>query len=415
MKAVILAIGDELVLGQNVDTNSAWISARLVERGIFTVFHKTVPDDQPAIVAAIREAAELADVVIVTGGLGPTADDLTRQALAEVMQAPLELHAPSLEKMKGFFRKLGRPMPDTNSIQAMCPRGAEILENDFGTAPGLKARLGRATVLIFPGVPKEMKGMFDRHALPALPGQSGRTILTAIVNAFGAGESVVAEKLGELMRRDRNPLVGTTVSAGIIAVRIRSDFESVERARQALAETVQAVEERLGDLVFSRGDVTLPQVVGERLRQKGRSVVTVESCTGGLLAKLFTDGAGSSDYFRGGWVVYANDMKQGQLQVPAAMLDAYGAVSEPVARTMAEQGLAAGRADYALAVTGVAGPSGGSAEKPVGTVWLALAVRRGPEVQVQAERFSFPGDREMVRDRSAKMALDMLRLELLRG
>ena len=415
MNAVILGIGDELVLGQIVDTNSAWLSAQLSGHGVMTLYHKTVADDVEATVDAVREAARAADLVIVTGGLGPTQDDLTREALARVLDAPLELHPPSVERIERFFRGIGRPMLDINRVQALCPRGAEMLDNDWGTAPGILARVGGARVFAFPGVPREMFGMFDRYVLPVVQGQSGRAILTEALRTFGAGESAVAEKLGDLMRRDRNPTVGTTASAGIVTVRIRSDFDSAAEAERQLAATTKLAQERLGDWVFGRGDTTLARVVGECLMQERCTVATAESCTGGLVGKMLTDIAGSSAWYVGGWVVYSNLLKEQELGVSADTLERHGAVSEPVARVLAEQALARTGSDYALSLTGIAGPDGGTSDKPVGMVWFALAGRGDARPVVKAECFRFPGAREVVRERAALTALNMLRLELLRA
>jgi nicotinamide-nucleotide amidase len=415
MNAAIVAIGDELVLGQVVDTNSAWLSARLAARGVMTLLHKTVPDDVDATAGAVREAAQAADLVIVTGGLGPTQDDLTREALARVLGVPLERHAPSVERIAAFFRRIGRAMPDANQAQAMCPRGARMLDNDWGTAPGIEARVGRARVFAVPGVPREMEGMFGRYILPAIADPSGRSILTEALRTFGAGESAVAEKLGELMRRDRRPTVGTTASAGVVTVRIRSDFPTAAEAERELAATVQEAERRLGDVVFGRGDVTLAQAVGEQLRRRGKTLVTAESCTGGLVGKLLTDVPGSSAYYLGGWVVYANRAKSSELGVAAELIERHGAVSDAVARAMAEGALARSGADYGAALTGIAGPDGGTADKPVGTVWVALARSGQSAAVVKSERFRFPGTREVVRERAALTALNILRLDLLRA
>lgn len=413
MNAVILSVGDELVLGQTVDTNSAWLSAQLAASGVMTAYHKTVADDEAGIAAAVRDAAQDAELVVVTGGLGPTADDLTRQALATVLGKPLDLHPPSLERIRQFFKSLGREMPQGNRIQAMVPRGGEILDNDWGTAPGLKVKVGSGTVFAFPGVPREMRPMFERHVRPLLARKNGRVILTETILTFGAGESTVAEKLGDLMKRDRNPTVGTTVSAGIVAVRIRSDYPSAGPAGVHLDRTLALVRERLGTLVFGSGADTLQGVVVRQLRAAGRSVATAESCTGGGIARMLTDVPGSSACFRGGWVVYSNAMKQSELGVPARVLDQYGAVSEEAVRLLAEHARIRSGADYALAVSGIAGPDGGTAEKPVGTVWIALASPGHSEPAVTAERHQFPGDRDMVRDRAAKTALNTLRMALL--
>jgi nicotinamide-nucleotide amidase len=414
MNAIILATGDELVLGQNVDTNSAWLSEQLAAHGVMTLQHRTVGDDLNAIIAVIREAAQAAELVILTGGLGPTRDDLTRDALAAVLNAPLEPHEPSLERIRRFFHKLGRPTPETNNVQALCPNGAEMLDNDWGTAPGIVAKVGTARVFALPGVPAEMKPMFERHILPVIKGESGRTILTGAIRTFGAGESMIAEKLGTLMQRDRNPLVGTTASGGMVTVRIRSDYPSPQKAEREMADTIKEVEKRLGDLVFGRGEESLPKVVGDLLKRRAETVATAESCTGGLVGTMLTDVAGSSAYYRGSWITYSNRLKEQELGVSKEILIRDGAVSEPVARAMAERAVNKSSADYALALTGIAGPDGGTTEKPVGTVWIALARSTPDGTVTTAECFKFPGDRQAIRDRAAKTALNMLRLELVK-
>jgi nicotinamide-nucleotide amidase len=410
--AVLLATGDELTLGQTVDTNSAWLSARLIEHGVLTAYHMTVPDDQQAIASALQEASCRADLVLMTGGLGPTDDDLARPALAQALGCGLDLHAPSLERIERFFRERGRAMPERNRVQALRPVLAEMLDNEWGTAPGLRARLNRAEILLMPGVPSEMRGMFGRYVAPLLAERAGRVILTAGVLAFGLGESSVADALGELMARNRNPVVGTTVSDGVIAVRIRSEFPTRAEARDRLDATLREVESRLGPHVFGRDGDTLAAAVARLLAGSGRTLATAESCTGGLLAAMLTSVPGASGWFRGGWVTYANEVKTRELGVPAALLAAHGAVSEPVVAAMAAGALRESGADFSLAISGIAGPDGGTPEKPVGTVWIALAVRGDGEPSVRAERLNWGGDRASIRDRAAKSALNLLRLHL---
>lgn len=415
MNAIILSIGDELVLGQTLDSNSAWLSARLVDCGIIPLYHKTIADDQEATVAALRLASQEAGVVIVTGGLGPTPDDLTRQAFAALIRKPLDLHPPSLERIRAFFKLLGREMPPSNRIQAHIPRGAEVLDNDWGTAPGIKLKFGKALIFALPGVPVEMENMAARYIFPLFERGSGVTVVVKSLATFGAGESVVAEKLGELMRRDRNPLVGTTVSGGIVTVRLRSEAPTSELAHKRLAQSVMLVKERLGSLVFAEGGQTLAGAVGQLAGKKGIRLVTAESCTGGLVAKMLTDIPGASTWFEGGWVTYSNTLKTRQLSVPAALIEKEGAVSEAVACAMAVGALKHSTADLSVALTGVAGPDGGSAEKPVGMVWIAIGRRDGERCAAKAECFRFPGGRDIIRDRAAKTAINLLRLELLKG
>jgi len=410
MQAIILSIGDELVLGQTIDTNSAWISRELAAIGCAVAAHITVADDQPQIERAIAEAAARCDWLIVTGGLGPTEDDLTRSALANVLGEPLELDAAWLARMSEFFAGRNVPMPPSNRVQAMIPRGATPLQNDAGTALGIAARIGGCRVFVLPGVPKEMRVMFQQTVLPPMTAAAdGAVILSRTLHTFGLGESSLAQKLGPLMQRDRNPSVGTTVANGIVSLRINSRFSSRQEAAEKLEETDRACRQKLGELIFGQDEQTIQQVVGQLLRGKA-TVATAESCTGGLLAKMITDVPGSSDYFAYGWVTYSNQAKDELLGVPQELIQQHGAVSEEVVLAMSVEARRHSGANYALAISGVAGPDGGSEAKPVGTTWIALA---GPE-SVSARRFVFGGDREMVRDRAAKMALTILRFALLR-
>ncbi len=411
MNAIILSVGDELILGQTVDTNSAWLSQQLASIGIPVLAHITVADDQPGIEQAIREAAERAKIVLISGGIGPTEDDLTRQALAAVMNAPLELNQAWLKNLQDFFQKLNRVMPEINRVQAMIPRGAGMIDNSAGTAAGIRARLpSGCRIFVMPGVPKEMKIMFARSINPEIERESSRgVILSKTLHTFGAGESTIAEKLGPLMKRDRNPSVGTTVSGGIVSLRINARFPNKEHAHQELEATSAVCALALGDLIFGADSDTLPSVVANLLKQSGKTVTTAESCTGGLLAKYLTDLPGSSAYFKQGWITYANEGKTSLLGVDEKMLRHDGAVSENVALSMASGARERSGSDYALSVTGIAGPTGGTEAKPVGTVFITLADGIG----MQTKQYLFTGDREMIRDRSAKMALSMLRYNLL--
>ncbi len=421
MNAIILSVGDELVLGQTVDTNSAWLSQQLTAVGIDIAAHHTVGDSQAEIAAFIGEAIKQTDTLIISGGLGPTDDDLTRQALSDALNAPLELDASWLVQMQTYFSKLNRVMPEKNKVQAMIPRGARMIWNHAGTAAGIEAvtehrfdrtRPSRAVrIFVVPGVPKEMKAMFTGDILPKLREfGGGAAILQTTLHTFGVGESTVAERLGDLMTRGRNPSVGTTVSGGVVSLRVNSRFDSPAVASTAMEQTVAACERALGDMIYGRDAKSLPGVVGDMLAAGGLSITTAESCSGGLLAKYLTDAAGSSRFFRGGWVAYANEFKSANLGMSAELIAGHGAVSEPVARAMADGARRAAGTDLAVSITGVAGPDGGSDAKPVGTVCIALAHAGGTLVRT----FNFPGDREMIRDRSAKMALTLVRYHIIK-
>lgn len=403
MNAAILSIGDELALGQTQDTNARWLAGRLADHGVRCVEFRTVPDDLAAQAAALRALAAAADLVLVTGGLGPTDDDLTRDALREAIgdAGPLVLDEPSLASLDRWFRDRGRAMPDINRRQAMRPPSAECLANDAGTAPGLRARVGASTVVCMPGPPREMEPMFARFVQPMLPRLA---MATGAVHSFGQGESFLAERLGDRMRRERNPVVGTTASGSVVSARVRGTGEhaSPEAMERELAE----IEAIWGPYAFGRGAVTLAGALGEALRSRGLTMALAESCTGGLAGSLVTAESGSSAWFLGGVLCYANEAKRDLCGVSAATLAAHGAVSEPVAAELARGVRAALRSDWAASITGVAGPSGGSDAKPVGTVFIGVA---GPGFEA-VRRFRYPGERAIVRDRAAKTALALLRL-----
>ncbi len=415
-RAAIISIGDEIALGQSLDTNSKWVAARLASQGIMTVEHATIPDDLGATAATFRRLAGSASLIVSTGGLGPTADDLTRQGLAEATGDPLVEDAEALRQIEAWLRGRGRTLSAANRVQAMRPSRASCLANAVGTAPGLRAVVaadGRAAdVFCLPGPPKEMAAMFERFVAPALRPPEGRAITSRFLHLCGVAESEAATMLGEILARDRNPTVGITVSNTIITLRLRYEG-AVADAPAALDDTERAIRGRLGDLIFGEGETTLPAAVLRMLTERGERLAIVESCTGGMIGAALSDVPGSSSAFLGGWITYSNDLKMSEVGVPADVLERHGAVSEPVARAMAEGGLIAADAEHALAVTGVAGPGGGSEAKPVGTVFIARAWRDGVRPHSEVRRFLLPGDRQTVRARSVQLALTMLRLGLV--
>ncbi|MEM9419460.1 MAG: competence/damage-inducible protein A [Planctomycetota bacterium] len=416
MQAILLSIGDELALGQTVDTNSAWAAAKLATLGISTVLHETVSDDQDLIAASIGWASTKADLIVISGGLGPTDDDLTRQALAQAMGVELVEDAQSMADLEAFFAKRGYTMADRNRVQALCPAGATMIPNSCGTAPGIRATLNRAEVFVTPGVPREMKAMIEADVIPAVQTKlaeagdaSSKVILATKINTFGYGESDVATRLGDLMQRDRNPVVGTTVSDGICSVRVRAEFPDADHAQQQLEDTVAKVEDVMGPTVFGRDDTSLQTALVKLLLEEGKTVATAESCTGGMIGSMLTDVPGSSAAYLGGWVTYSNALKTSQLGVRPGVIEAHGAVSKEVVIAMAEGAKQRSGADYAVSVSGVAGPGGGTEEKPVGTVWLGLATPQGTTARLAR----LIGNRVSVRDRAAKCALQMVRLTLM--
>jgi len=363
------------------------------------------------------------------------------------MNQPLEPDTAWLEHIRLFFGKLDREMPSSNAIQAMIPKGADALWNHHGTALGILAHIAsparsRPTLVVsMPGVPKEMKPMFENDILPMLrESAAGAVILSRSLHTFGVGESAIAQTLGDLMKRDRNPSVGTTVSQGIVTVRVNSRSDFQELAQRQLDQTEELVREKLGLLIYGLDDQTLPLVVAQMLKghpasdddrtgQQQVTIATAESCTGGLLAKYLTDLSGSSDFFLQGWVTYSNLSKTMLLGVNPRTIETHGAVSEAVVCEMAVNALDKAGSDLAVAISGVAGPLGGTLAKPVGTVCIALASKSqlpvsptqraddfsspSPKAKVLARTFMMHGDREMIRDRAAKAALSMLRFHLL--
>ncbi|MCB9838044.1 MAG: CinA family nicotinamide mononucleotide deamidase-related protein [Phycisphaeraceae bacterium] len=418
-RACLCAIGDELTLGQNIDTNSAWIADRLASIGVPTIEHATVADDEDAIAATIRRLSQLAPLVICTGGLGPTPDDCTRAALALAMGEELVEDRRAIEWLDEYSALLSKPLPKTNRVQALRPVTATLIHNPNGTAPGIHARLsagGRPSdVYCLPGPPREMQPMFEAAVAPAIDGPVART-RTKFINTFGLGESAIARRLPDLLARDATPMVGLTTDGVDVRFRIRAEGDDDEVARQ-FDRATETVHKAVGSYVFSEGETPLCEVVIGLLRERREWLASVESCTGGLLGSMLTSVPGSSEVYSGGWVTYSNAMKEAVVRVPQVTLDKFGAVSEPVARAMAEGALLAapeGGADHALAITGIAGPGGGTDDKPVGTVYIACASRATDDlVRTQVRRFRFTGDRDLVRRRSAQAALAMLRWRLL--
>ncbi len=406
----ILSVGDELVLGQIEDTNASWLARSLRAAGAMPGERRTVGDDRALLAASLRELAASHDAVVVTGGLGPTLDDLTREALGDVVDpgAALVEDPEGVEHLRGWFERRGRTMPAANIRQANRPPSARLLDNPNGTAPGLAARSGGTEFFCLPGPPNEMKPMFERFVAPELGGRES-VVLTAALHTIGIGESSLAEQLGELMERGRHPSVGTTASDGIVTIRVRATG-SREDAARLLDATVADCIGRTGDLVYGRDGEPLAAVVGRMLAEQGAMLATAESCTGGLVGAFATEIPGSSAWYAGGFITYANECKVRDLGVLPATLERHGAVSAETAIEMARGCLARSGADFAIATTGIAGPSGATEGKPVGTVYIGIAVRGG---EVRARRFHFPGDRTTVRRRTAHLALAWLRFTLL--
>lgn len=410
----IVAIGDELLLGDSIDTNGPWLGRRLSGMGITVPRRTVVGDEESAIHDAVAAALERAGTVICSGGLGPTPDDRTRAAVARLYERDFELDETWLEAIRQRFLARGLAMPEVNRRQAEVPRGAVLLPNPNGTAPGLAiddARLGLTFLL--PGPPRELQALFDAEVAPLLAARTDPErgpVLRRFLRTTGLAESQVAERVADLAA-GLAPLTLAFLPVGIgIDLRLTSWGElSADLAGRALDTAQAALAERLGAAVYGEGDADLAAVVGRALAERGLTVATAESCTGGLVAKRLTDEAGASAWVQGGMVAYSNAAKRDALGVPDALIATHGAVSEPVVCAMVEGVTARLGVDCGLAVTGIAGPGGGTPGKPVGTVWIAASVPGRTETRL----LRLAGSRVEIRARSAQAVLALL-LELLR-
>ncbi len=409
-KAEVISIGSEITSGQCLDTNGQWLSRRLAEIGVSVGWHTTVADDLGANVDAFRIATRRAAVVLATGGLGPTQDDLTREALARLAGVDLVLDEESLRQIRQMFARRGRSFPERNKVQAYFPAGAEPIPNANGTAPGVWLKVGDSVVAAMPGVPSEMFAMYDTQVKPRLLGLGlgGGVLVQRKINCFGAGESAVEEKLLDVTRRSHVPEVGITVSDATISLRILATAPDADAARALVAPVERTIRERLGDLVFGEEEEELQDVVLRLLGQRRLTLATAESVTGGLVAQRLVSRPGASQWFRGGIVAYDNRLKTELLGVPQSLLDEHGAVSAEVAEAMAVGCRTRLGTDLAVSAVGIAGPDGGSADKPVGLVHVGLAWDGG----CSSQSFNWGGTRAEVQSRTAKFALNRVRLQL---
>lgn len=418
-RAIIISTGDEVTVGQLLDTNGQYFAQRLMDVGVLPVEHATVPDELGVIVETLRRACGKVPLVIMSGGLGPTDGDLTRKAVAELTGDTLVLDAESREQIAAMLAKRGRPMTERQERQAYRPSRAECLSNAMGTAPGLHARVdaggawGETDLFCLPGPPGELRPMFVGSVVPRLKLDPSRVIATRLCHIVGVPEAECVQRLGDLTKRDANPLVGITASGGILTLRIRAEASGTRAEAEKLLDGAEArARGVLGDHLFGTGMGTgwenLCRSVLGTLGERSQTLGVVESCTGGMLGEMLTTVPGASKAFVGGMITYANALKQ-SLGVKSETLARVGAVSREVASEMAAAGLERLGVDHCAAITGVAGPDGGSAEKPVGTVHVALASRGHG---VDARKFLFTGDREDVRRRSAVSALAMLHFRL---
>jgi nicotinamide-nucleotide amidase len=407
----IVATGDELATGSCVDTNSAAIAARLLELGFETERIVVLGDDEEALAATLVDLSARCDAIVVTGGLGPTLDDVTRSAAARAAGTDLVLSEAALAELREWWGRSRRPFPASNERQAWFPRGAEILRNPLGTAPGFQCRVGRALVFALPGPPREMNGMLESEVVPRLRAEwtGGESLSRAGFYLFGLSESAFADQSGAWMDRAANPLLGVTAKGGVLTARIVARAADQRSAAALLAGRAQEFRERFAEWIFSETDADPAFALGRKLIERKLEVAIAESCTGGLVAEKLTRVPGISAVFERGYVTYSNRAKTELLRVPESLIEEHGAVSAEVAEAMAKGAAESSGARLAVSVTGIAGPDGGTAEKPVGLVWFGLSID-GKTSSVE-RRFAVRS-RELIREFAANTALDLLRRNL---
>ena len=408
MIAEILSIGTELLMGQIANTDAQYISRRLAELGVNLYRHTTVGDNPARVKEALGEAIARADIVITTGGLGPTEDDLTKEMVAEFFGLPMEMHAPSLEALTERMNRLGREITPNNYKQAMMPRGAIVMPNLRGTAPGAIVESGQKAVAILPGPPHEMQDMFERQLAPYLHARTGVRIDSRFLHVCGIGESSLETLLLDLFHSE-NPTLALYCGAGEVQARLSARVGANEDSAPLLDPLEKEIRRRAGRAVYGEGrNLTLAAAVVNALRAAGKTVACAESLTGGMLASRLVDVPGASSVLGEAYVTYSNEAKMRLLGVSKDTLRQFGAVSAQCAREMAEGARRAAGADFALSTTGIAGPDGGTPEKPVGLVYVGVASTSGCE----AQELHLRGERDWIRELTCVNALNALRLAL---
>jgi nicotinamide-nucleotide amidase len=410
LTAEIIAIGSELLAPDRSDTNSLWLTEKLNSIGIEVKLKTIVGDDDARLEEAIRDATRRSKVVITTGGLGPTEDDITRKVAARALGRRLLLDEKILADLRERFLSFGQVMPERNSRQAMVIDKAEVLPNPNGSAPGMFIEHEGVAIVLLPGPPREMRPMFENYVQPKLAGRGGSVkVVRRMLRVAGFGESAVDEKIAPIYTKYENPQTTILFNQSEIEIHLTARGRTEAEAKTLLDHVSGQFEERLGNAVFSFTGEKMEEVVGLKLTVGGYTLSVAESCTGGLIAQRLTDVPGSSKYFIEGVIAYSNDAKTRALGVEPVLLLEHGAVSAPVAEAMAEGIRKRARTDFGLSVTGIAGPGGGSEEKPVGLVYIALA----DDAHTEHRKLMIPGDRQLIRWRASQAALDLLRRRLI--
>ncbi len=410
MKVEVIAIGDELLIGQTINTNAAWMGARLADLGASVEYCTVIRDERQSMLNAFELALKRVDVVLVTGGLGPTKDDITKKVICEFFDTRLVHDEATLKNVEALFASFGRPVLDVNVQQAMVPEIATILHNAHGTAPGIYIERDGKVLVSMPGVPYEMKYLMQEHVIPRIGEKFElKSLYYKTIQTQGLGETVIAQRIEDIEDEIRAQGIGFAYLPSPGAVRLRLSSEVNDEKQKLVDSYVGSIKERLPAYVFGDGHTSLQEVVGKILLEQGKTMSTVESCTGGAISQSIVSVPGSSSYFEGSVISYSNRIKSELVNVRQETLDQFGAVSKEVVEEMAVNGRTILATDFCVSVSGIAGPDGGSEEKPVGTVWIGVA----SEGRVLSKKFRFGNNRERNIRRSVLSALNLLRCELL--
>ncbi|GAA0071818.1 competence/damage-inducible protein A [Clostridium sardiniense] len=409
MKCEIIAVGTEVILGDILNSNAQYLAKELANLGVDVYYHEAVGDNRERILDCFKRSLDRSDIIITTGGLGPTKDDMTKELAAEFFGMDMCLHEESLQKIKDYFKKMGREFVKSNEKQAYFPKEAIILDNENGTAPGAIFEKDDKTIIVLPGPPKEMEPMFKNHVRKYLEKRTGDTIVSEVLRVFGIGESSAEKKLQDLIDNGKNPTIAPYAKEGEVIFRITAKAKSEEEAKKLINPLKDEVYSRLGDAVYNTGDTTLQDTVAKMLVNKDMTIGVSESCTGGLLSSKLIEYPGISKVFLEGAVTYSNEAKMRTLNVKKETLKKFGAVSHETAKEMAEGIAKRAGARIGVSTTGIAGPTGGTEEKPVGLVYFGIYV----DGEVKSYKHIFTGDRNSVRNRASMTALDIIRRSLL--
>jgi len=410
MKSEIISIGTELLLGNTINTNAAFLSEQLATLGIDVFYHTVVGDNQYRLDQVIRQALDRSDLIITTGGLGPTSDDITKEIISQTLNKKLFLHRPSLERIETFFLKLNKKMTPNNEKQAYIPEGTIAVDNSVGTAPGIIAEYGNNIIIMLPGPPNEMKTMFLKDIKPFLLTKSSYSIVSKTIKFFGIGESSLEHTLMDLIRNQSDPTIATYAGEGEVKVRITTKTGDKNEHHQSLEDVINILEERVGEYIYSYEDLPLEYITARHLTESPYTVAIAESCTGGKISSMLTTVPGISKSFKGTVVSYSNEVKSKILKVKEETLKTFGAVSRETAIEMAKGVKDVCNTDIGLAVTGIAGPDGGTSEKPVGLVYISLCT---PD-NCNCWEHNFRRDRRKIQMYAAKNALNYLRKYLIK-